>query len=48
VELTDEELGVLVETCDADNDGRIGLEDFRSLSMRCGKANIDTSEDIAS
>lgn len=34
-ELTDEELEILIQTCDADKDGRIGLEDFRSLSMRC-------------
>lgn len=33
IELTDEELNVLIQTCDADNDGKIGIEDFRSLSV---------------
>ena len=30
-EITDEDLGVLVETADADRDGRISLEDFRGM-----------------
>ena len=32
LELTDDELQVLVDTGDMDKDGKIGIEDFRSLS----------------
>ena len=32
IELTDDELQVLVDTGDMDKDGKIGIEDFRSLS----------------
>jgi Ca2+-binding EF-hand superfamily protein len=30
-EITDEDLAVLVETADADGDGRISLDDFRGM-----------------
>ena len=38
-EITDEDLEVLVETADMDKDGRISVEDFRS--MMSGSSNPD-------
>ena len=32
-ELTEEELGILMKTADVDNDGKVSLNDFRSLAM---------------
>jgi len=37
-EITDDDLQVLVETADADNDGKISLEDFRQM-MRLSEKN---------
>jgi calmodulin len=33
-EITDEDVKIVIETADADGDGKIGLEDFRNLLTR--------------